>query len=105
MSDTDKARVEAQLAELENRLLRIERDLDEPHDPDSSERAVQMEDDESLEKQVLLVTQKITSTRRALDRNDSGNYGQCVECGEEISTQRLRARPKATLCIACAIRV
>ncbi len=102
MTDTGKARLEAQLAELESRLSRIERDLDEPHDPDSSERAVQIEDDESLEAQARLVTQEIASTRRALDRIENGDYGSCVECGEEISAERLEARPEAALCIACA---
>lgn len=102
MNDKAKARLEAQLTELENRLERIERDLDEPHDPDSSERAVQMEDDDSLEAQGRLVTREITSTRRALDRIESGEYGYCVECGEEISEGRLEARPEAALCINCA---
>lgn len=102
MTTIDKTRLETQLAELEARLQRIERDLDEPHDPDSSERAVQMEDDESLEAQARLVTREIASTRRALDRIDKGEYGTCVECGEDISEGRLEARPEAALCITCA---
>jgi len=42
MPDTTaaKARLEAQLAELEDRLSRLDRDLSETPDPDSSERAV-----------------------------------------------------------------
>lgn len=102
MSDSNEARLEAQLAELETRLQHIERDLGEPHDPDSSERAVQMEDDDSLEAQALLVTREIASTRRALERIEKGEYGYCVECGEEISEGRLEARPEAALCINCA---
>ena len=105
MTETGKARLETQLAELESRLSRIERDLDEPHDPDSGERAVQMEDDESLEAQARLVTREIASTRRALDRIASGEYGYCVQCGEEISAERLEVRPEAALCIACARKV
>ena len=99
---TAKSRLEAQLAELKERLSHIERDLDEPHDPDSSERAVQMEDDESLEAQAALVTREIASTDRALERIDKGEYGYCVECGEQISEGRLDARPEAALCINCA---
>ena len=102
MSNKNKARLEAQLSELESRLQRIERDLDEPHDPDASERAVQMEDDESLEAQGRLVTREIASTSRALERIEKGEYGYCVECGEEISEGRLEARPEAALCINCA---
>ncbi|WP_340588768.1 TraR/DksA family transcriptional regulator [Erythrobacter alti] len=104
MDDTApyKATLEKSLTELEARLKRIERDLDEPHDPDSSERAVQMEDDDSLEGQALLVTREIASTKRALDRIAAGEYGYCVQCGGEISDGRLDARPEAALCIDCA---
>ena len=97
-----KARLEAQLAELEDRLSRLERDLSEPPDPDSSERAVQMEDDESLEGQAAVVSNDIASVRRALERIEDGSYGQCVKCGEDIAEGRLEARPEAALCIDCA---
>ncbi|MCB1477989.1 MAG: TraR/DksA C4-type zinc finger protein [Rhodobiaceae bacterium] len=39
---------------------------------------------------------------RALQRLDEGEYGVCVECGEDISANRLAADPAAHLCIACA---
>ncbi|WP_305096839.1 TraR/DksA family transcriptional regulator [Croceibacterium aestuarii] len=104
MIDLAKARtrLEAQLAELEERLGNIERDLDEPHDTDSSERAVQMEDDEALEAQAALVTSEIASTRRALVRVADGTYGECMNCGADISENRLDARPESALCITCA---
>jgi DnaK suppressor protein len=104
MPDTHaaKARLEAQLAELEDRLSRLDRDLSEPPDPDSSERAVQMEDDEALEGQAAVVSNDIASVRRALERIEDGNYGQCVKCGEDIAEGRLEARPEAALCIDCA---
>ena len=97
-----RARLEAQLAELEDRLSRIERDLAEPPDADSSERAMQMEDDESLEAQAALVSSEIASVRRALERIEDGTYGECANCGNEIAQGRLEARPEAALCIACA---
>lgn len=39
--------------------------------------------------------------QKALDRIDEGSFGTCDECGEEISTKRLEARPETTLCIRC----
>ena len=36
----------------------------------------------------------------ALDRIDSGEYGACEVCGEEIEEDRLDANPAATTCIA-----
>ena len=37
----------------------------------------------------------------ALARIDEGSYGQCVDCGNEIGTGRLEARPEAARCVAC----
>jgi DnaK suppressor protein len=43
----------------------------------------------------------IMKIREALDRIEEGTYGICDECGEDISDQRLMARPVTTLCIEC----
>jgi len=37
----------------------------------------------------------------ALESLDNGNYGVCVDCGVDISSGRLRAKPYARLCIDC----
>jgi DnaK suppressor protein len=37
----------------------------------------------------------------ALERIDKGLYGECLECGTNISLARLKARPTAELCIQC----
>jgi RNA polymerase-binding protein DksA len=100
--DAAKTRLETELAELQDRLTRLDRDLSEPPDPDSSERAVQMEDDEALEAQAALVSREIASVRRALERVEDGSYGVCTNCGDDISEQRLEVRPEAALCIDCA---
>jgi RNA polymerase-binding transcription factor len=97
-----KARLEAQLAELEGRQDRIAQYLAEPLNPDSSEQAVEMEDDVSLEGQAALIVREIVSVKRALIRIENGTYGECVRCGAEIAPKRLEARPEAALCIECA---
>ena len=38
----------------------------------------------------------------ALARVDTGNYGYCVNCDEEISVKRLSLDPSTPLCIDCA---
>ena len=38
---------------------------------------------------------------KALAKIDRGVYGICERCGGDISLERLRARPVATLCIEC----
>lgn len=43
----------------------------------------------------------IAKIKEALERLDSGEYGICVVCGNDISEKRLIARPVATHCIDC----
>ena len=38
----------------------------------------------------------------ALARMDAGEFGYCVECGEEIPRKRLELDPTAAKCIGCA---
>ncbi len=37
----------------------------------------------------------------ALENIEEGNFGICDTCGEDISINRLKARPVTTLCISC----
>lgn len=97
-----RARLEAQLVDLKARHDRIARDLAEPLNADSTEQAVEMEDDSSLEGQAALIVREIASVQRALTRIEKGTFGQCVRCGGEIAGKRLEVRPEAALCIDCA---
>ena len=44
---------------------------------------------------------KMVKIDGALRRLESGEYGVCFVCGEEISAQRLAAEPTTTRCIEC----
>jgi DnaK suppressor protein len=37
----------------------------------------------------------------ALQRIDAGTYGSCVDCGQSISLERLKAEPTAQRCVHC----
>jgi DnaK suppressor protein len=41
----------------------------------------------------------------ALNKFESGTYGRCDECGNEIPFERLEVRPQATLCVQCKSKV
>ena len=43
----------------------------------------------------------LTKIDQALAKIESGEYGECATCGEEIGAKRLKARPVAELCIDC----
>jgi DnaK suppressor protein len=44
---------------------------------------------------------RLREIRAALERIDSGSFGICLNCEEEIGAKRLAAVPWAALCIAC----
>ncbi len=46
----------------------------------------------------------IKKINAALARIEDGTFGECCECGEDISVARLKARPVTQLCIKCKSR-
>ena len=47
----------------------------------------------------------IRKIRQALRRIHDGSYGECEECGEDISMARLQARPVTSYCIRCKTKL
>ncbi|MFI0416879.1 TraR/DksA family transcriptional regulator [Spongiactinospora sp. 9N601] len=43
----------------------------------------------------------LAQNERAIARIDAGTYGECESCHKPIGKERLRAFPRATLCVAC----
>ena len=69
--------------------------------PDPTDRA-SMESERNFELRIRDRERKLISKiKDALDRLEAGTYGICEECGENISNERLEARPVTTLCIDC----
>ncbi len=69
--------------------------------PDPTDRAT-MESDRNFTLRIRDRERKlIAKIRDALDRIEEGTFGICEECGEDISAERLEARPVTTLCIEC----
>lgn len=48
-----------------------------------------------------LLLRRVTS---ALSRIDSGDFGICLDCDQEIARRRLETDPAAALCVQCAER-
>src|SRR5262249_17066939 len=47
-----------------------------------------------------LEREELSLVKKALDSLESGTYGECSDCGEEISRKRLAVMPWAVRCIA-----
>jgi DnaK suppressor protein len=45
---------------------------------------------------------RLEEINAALGRIDDGTFGSCVECGQEVSSSRLRSVPFVRRCIECA---
>ncbi len=61
---------------------------------------------ETVEQEMMLTLQmtaerQLERVRQALTRLDDGTYGTCANCGKEIASARLDARPWAIYCIDC----
>jgi DnaK suppressor protein len=46
-------------------------------------------------------TNNLKDIRAALKRIDDGEYGECIECCEEIAVERLKANEIVEMCITC----
>lgn len=90
------------LAELDTRLQGIEAELDAEHSKDWEDLAVEREGDEVLESLGHAGLEEIRAISAALQRIREGEYGYCVKCGDDISSERLAVLPAAPLCKNCA---
>ena len=97
-----RRRLEKKKAELSARLERITANVRRGYEADSKERAQQFENNEVVDALGNEARQEIAKISAALRRMDSGEYGLCVECGDEIALSRLDAYPYADECIDCA---
>lgn len=87
----------AYLAEYEHALARERAvPLDEPGDAiDLAERAADREELFAATESARALLQQVED---ALQRLADGTFGTCLECGDPIPLERLRAVPWATLC-------
>lgn len=69
--------------------------------PDPTDRASLEEDRNFMLRMRDRENKLIKKIKKALERIDNGTFGNCEACEEEISIERLKARPVTTHCIDC----
>jgi DnaK suppressor protein len=109
-SDIDLAALQAALQTRRADLLRLAASSEESRRPVEldqtrvgrlsrmdalQDQAMQLE----TERRRQLELQRIDA---ALERMAAGDYGDCVNCGEEIAARRLQLDPTTPVCIDCA---
>jgi RNA polymerase-binding transcription factor DksA len=101
---TTAARLIRLRQELQQRLDRIEKDLqrgNEPLTPDAPDRAIQVQNDEVLTALAQSTRSELAQVDRAVERHAAGLQADCETCGQPISAERLEAIPYATRCARC----
>ncbi len=88
------------LLEEANKTVSLMTDQRENY-PDPTDRAT-LESDRNFELRIRDRERRLISKiREALERLEEGTFGICEQCSEDISQERLEARPVTTLCIDC----
>ena len=74
-------------------------DLDEPIGRLSRMDAMQQQ--KMLEANRNAARQRVARCEGALRRLEADEYGECIECGEDVGYRRLKARPESSMCVTC----
>ncbi len=106
MTDVAKYRgvLEARMAELKALMQEIDKELDSHQSKDWEELAVERENDEVLERRGTDAQAEIAKIKAAITRMEEGEFGFCVECGDEIAEDRLAVVPYTPFCRKCAAK-
>ncbi len=96
--------LEARLKELDERMQTIDQELDSHNSKDWEDLATEREEDEVLEGMGLSAQAEIRMIKAALVRMEAGEYGDCVDCGDDITKERLDVLPYTPFCRVCAAK-
>lgn len=78
------------------------RRIEEPLTQDFDDQVASVENDQVIDGLDEMTRSQLASINEALDRIHNGQYGICINCGEQISEKRMHALPYVLTCINCA---
>ena len=78
------------------------RHKDQPLPSDFAEQAVERENEEVMDAIGHASRAEVAAIDSALARIETGDYGICIGCGEDIPEARLEVLPYSTRCVNCA---
>lgn len=101
---TIRKQLAARHGEILKRLEKISLDrrhVNQPLSADSEEQAIELENDQVLDALDGQIRAEMKQIEKTLARMDQGRYGECEDCGKNITVKRLEALPHSTRCIDC----
>ncbi len=105
--DEARARLESEKEAVDKQLLDhgVELEGDENISVDAHEGFADSAQVTAERSQHISLVEQLRSRRAqilaALRKIQTGTYGRCESCGQEIPAERLQAVPAATLCVSC----
>jgi DnaK suppressor protein len=89
--------------EVQGRIRGVRADgAEKPHDVMDQGETSEVDIQEDIELALIqMKAETLNKINEALQRLETGRYGFCFECGDEISEARLRALPFAVRCKDC----
>jgi DnaK suppressor protein len=90
-------------SEVQGRIRGVRADgAEKPHDVMDQGETSEVDIQEDIELALIqMKAETLNKINEALARLETGRYGFCFECGDEISEARLRALPFAVRCKDC----
>ena len=90
------------LSEVQGRMRDVRADGNKERDVLDQGESSEVDIQEDIEFALIqMKSETLTKVDAALRRLEEGTYGDCFECGEQISEARLRALPFAVRCKDC----
>ncbi len=90
------------VAEVQGRMRDVRNDGNKDRDVLDQGESSEVDIQEDIELALIqMKSETLNKIDAALRRLDDGSYGDCFECGDEISEARLRALPFAVRCKEC----
>jgi DnaK suppressor protein len=90
------------VAEVQGRMRDVRNEGSKERDVLDQGESSEVDIQEDIELALIqMKSETLNKIHAALRRLDEGSYGDCFECGDEISEARLRALPFAVRCKEC----
>ena len=90
------------MAEVQGRMRDVRNEGSKERDVLDQGESSEVDIQEDIELALIqMKSETLNKIEAALRRLDEGSYGDCFECGDEISEARLRALPFAVRCKEC----
>ncbi len=101
----DLSRFKPILEKMREDLIASLKKLDESYEneltPEEVELSDHMRELKRINRERSLIEDTLSKVEEALKRFDEGTYGKCIDCGGDISIERLEAVPYAQRCLEC----